>query len=409
MFGASVKNQLTANHENPTMCRTPTDAEFQSTINNFEEIINGIMKCKTKTVDSVHSDLDLKRLLIRRSGKEFPQKSELDLSSVQYATKFQKCCSRVAHNLRTYIEWFVLHGYYLKKYQNGKDNFQKEKESLTKCFMLFLALDMRDQLEDYLKFHTAYLFASVTNQTDLPMSSWTTPGTFMCGPFTRFIRNKRSLKNEKVRFSMFWSLMHFKRGMMPLKVNNVVDNCIKHAKLMTSVYETPDSIMAVVTEVSRWFGKQIEEKKMKKGFKIPAPSTRACFENSITNGGARRYIYNNYALPVTEDLGATSETMLISKQPLNTQVNTLGDDGLDFLDELQNSNEEIQDQNSERITYTYVDYDRELCEPVLVWKQIERDLTKKIWDDEVFNAAVVALPEPFKTRIITKSEACLNY
>lgn len=313
-----------------------------------------------------------------------------------YKSKVLFCIGRVERNLRSYVDFFALFGYQLPDYSDS-NSYEKEKKALTTTFMLWLCLDLTDRLEDYLKFHTAWLFAYVNQQDDLPDSSWSQPGVFMTGPFTRYLRKLTLRKDRQFLLRCFYTLMQWKRGCVPLKVNNIVDNAVKHAKLMTSSFTTPDSILATLERVSTKIGNQLG-REMEKGFKIPAPSTRACYERSINDGGSRGFISETIAKPLTEHIGRFEDTLYVKKTDIQFEESEMDKDVNNTI--YYNPLTHVRAQ---------VDVELSTCDPKFIFKTIESELYRKQEAKEKYCAKVVAIPEPFKVRIITKSEALLNY
>lgn len=451
------------------MCRYPTDADIQYHLHMFESILKGIAQKVSKAVDRVPELLvecdyinyalrrgvgpfPLERMTLRGVPPATPKKKKKstkrskssDLKRpTQATTLFDICIERVQHNLYIYLTLFTLYGYTLrprKENQSREVIIEKATRHLLTTFVLWLSLDLQDKLESYLKFHTAYLFSESQLQAELPVSSWSNfgqNGIFMCGSFTKFIRMKKLKHHRELVF--FWSLLQAKRGCKPLKVANVAEACVKHATRMVRLRSTPEDVLIAVSQTGSIIGRAATHK-VDIDFYVPAPSTRACYENSIGKGGARSFIIDNLrSLVQDEDWYRSMDVLQVTMKTPHK------DSDLPFSFE--------EGENEESTLTVSVDYERDTPDPVIVFNAIQEVLFKTklnrtpplvitgnpehdiekyntenfggddsrdsiyIYYPEVFPvrqlansyAEVVAIPEPFKTRIITKSEALLNY
>jgi len=317
---------------------------------------------------------------------------------------YKFCLKRVLHNFQVYIDFFVSFGFNIML--NDAKRFHKVYKAMYTIVLMWLSLDIQGRLEDFLKYHTSYLFAKYGKQSDLPETSvWRLPGSFIMGPFKKWLSNRMRDKLAD-NYRLFWSLMHTKRGCAPLQVKQVVESLKKHAKLMSSHFETPKDLMSSVYEVSFWLGQ--EATRTYKDFKIPAPSTRACFENSIAHGGSRKEIYNilswvNHESPesyATLHIAATTHT-----DKVLADVKSIGASG-----PFSELSEDVLAHIFSYVpkTYVVIDMPQQLGDPVYNFHTLEEYLMETTLG-RIPRATVVAIPEPFKTRVITKSEAVLNY
>jgi len=423
---------------------------------------------QTDGMETQHPTFGGKADMFRRFMFESTEQQRINLlvsnKVDETVAKYLFCCRRVQHNLTIYTNLFTLFGFKICPSRDEAET-KKVKLHLKTIFMLWLSLDIQDKLENYLKFHTAYLFSLSQDQEEKPVSNWPQPGIFMTGPFSRFVRNKRLRSQSEISF--FWSLLQAKKGCQPLKVKNVAESCLKHAALMTRVEQTPKDILDCISQVGSEVGRLTHREGKIYNFNVPAPSTRACYEAGIAKGGARSYIHKNLRKIVPDDEWSTSEDAIMIKlsaidsdtqdkeEEVKGQIDPEIQNYIDFHKEeygfepsmdmvldfietqltdksasadsslYEGANSIVSDEPDspvDSIETIVIDVFRNSPEPAEIFEAIEKTLIDaKLPDPEnaeiidyqftepLCRAKVVALPEPFKTRIITKSEAYLNY
>jgi len=294
------------------------------------------------------------------------------------------------------MDFFVSFGFKVEFIDQKK--YLKVVRAIYTIGLLWLSLDIQGKYEDYMKFYTSFLFAKYADQRDLPQSSWPLPGVFVTGPLHKWLSN-RMRDHLADNYVLYFSLLQWKRGASPLGVRQVVENLKGHAELMSSQFTTPDDILATVAHVARDIGFKAQRRYEKKGgFKVPAPSVKACYEMGIAQGGSKKAIYN--MLPSSNFY---EQSMFVRTRKDRESIYYT--DSLPFWDERDGDDLTTGD-------VVVIDFVIPKGDPIDCFSAIEENLVDRVNNTvefEAFRAKVVAIPEPFKTRVITKSESLLNY
>jgi len=351
----------------------------------------------------------------------------------------KSCVTRSIHNLSVYCTFFSIHGFDFLKNQSGQSKVAPVGRSLMVTALLWVSLDFWNQMESYLKFHTAWLFAFYGNQEDKPVSAWPMAGQCFIGPFQKFIRrqlHKRGPTRPKT-IQFFWSLLHAKRACAPLGVVSISKELDEYATLMSTSAEATPDVIATIVEVSKSIG--IKAKKIGlKGFRIPAPSNKACYERSIANGGSKGYIREEILGRKEDNIrigdikkpdGSTKKGLICDEiaprylarvliQPQEKFGSFKNEQplfsGIEFID-----NHEDYDRSEIREIFSvyensyfpvgdvYIKFPVSAESPEASWSKIRMAAVKL--NETKLSAKVVALPEPFKVRVLSKSHAVVNH
>lgn len=275
------------------------------------------------------------------------------------------------------------------------------------CYLMLL--DLYNIQEELLKWSSAYYLAKELKQDIyryLPNRPvWKRTNRTFLGMMERML-----IRLCHSGLEACWSYNAIKRGCPPLRFDNVVKNVAKHAKTMGDDTQADDSIIQNInTVMDRLLGRKLV-KVLNKPFQVPTPSLNAGFDSSSSsvNGGNRNFIYH-YLNKLVEDYqnqhGADwGNGLLPSTSTLQMFIGERPSPDWDFWendDALVGDSVEILPEEKEQNISSISDGD--------LWNLLSRDLIEKYSGDEPAKAGVVALREPFKVRIITKSDSMVNY
>lgn len=280
------------------------------------------------------------------------------------------------------------------------------RDCLLENFVFLVYLDLVDMMEALLKWSGAHHLALNLKQDKYRVMPHHPPGhtsnrTFLGKLEKSLIR----LTHSSREFCWSWNMV--KKGCAPLRFWNVVNSVNKHKKTLTEDKETDYETLEVIKRVvSGLFTKKNGKSKIANSFNIPPPSLSAGFQNSQPKGGNRTFIYKQlddlvkeYQVEYGEEWGNGLMPMTASVAINLTRARTTND----FWEEIPEYPE-----------YEYIDLDKDLsgekqtCENISDVSLFSL-LENKVKEISTVRTGVVALSEPFKTRIITKSDSLVNY
>lgn len=273
----------------------------------------------------------------------------------------------------------------------------------------FLWLDLGNELEDYLKFQTASYLAKMMKQdiyASMPPVKKFKAEFFLVGSMNKFLRKK--LFSHDIHFG--WSVCQSKRGMSPLRGVSVLKNLRAHKQLLSTQRSTPPRVLREVERTVRELFNTVDREYE---FKLTRPSPAACYELTRQSQGCIAAICGRAHLvdgtPNQQSFGILhkphhieyyEDGVLVSEKiERPSMIDWLNLSTDDYFSEVSPIYEAYQPEASRIEVFDETD-------PVYIFNAVESRLHSRTGN---IPATVVALSEPFKTRIITKSMADANY
>lgn len=305
---------------------------------------------------------------------------------------------RVYHNVNGILNLLFIYGY------------EFYPQDLGRLWNKLLWLDLGNEMEEYLKFQSSSYLAKMLKQdiyAGMPQSAKFAPEFFLSGRMNKFLRKK--LFTRDLHFG--WSVCQLKRGMSPLRGISVIENLRKHARLLSNQRLTPTELLREVTRTTREVCEVASPE-----FKVQRPSPAACYENTRLEQGCIRTICSKTD---HDDPDNVAYSFGLLSFP-HTEIEII--DGVETEIRCQRINQDLYNTLSQQeLNDIYWSNDEILFEEFYRDPELEvfaetdsrkafTELENRVHDHEgPVPATVVALSEPFKTRIITKSMADSNY
>lgn len=291
------------------------------------------------------------------------------------------------------------------------------KDCLESNIVNYVILDLLNCQEEVLKWSSAYYLAKCLKQEEFrslpkPVSWKTNKRTFL-----------GNLENLLIRFAhtgidFCWSWNALKRGCAPLRFWNVVKSVRTHMSTLSQVKETPLNILQDIGRITKKiFKKNKNKNKLNSNFNVPAPSLSAGFDSqsSQPKGGNRQYIYNLLQEKVNDyqhEFGSKWTNGLspsVSSLSIDVGKRLCMYDEESFWSE-KGIDPDCLDPSSEGFT---IEVEPDISGPQTVSNISDTSLfgllESSVLQKTTAYAGVVALREPFKVRIITKSDSEINY
>lgn len=298
-----------------------------------------------------------------------------------YTDVMKSTLDRCRQNCTTIVEFLLIHGFEPK-------SLSQLAMDTGRLYRDLILLDMMNSMESYLKFQMSSYCAKILKQdlyAEMPESSRWTVEFFLPGYFKKFLRLKMFSKESDLKIQLAWDMNQLKRGMSPVRFLTVVEELMNHQKDMTKIVKTDEetlhSLGRTVAELFPKFDKRdisllCSEQPLLE-FQPTVPSSAACYENNRRQQGAHRVICKN----LEERVKSWQFGVLTQSQDC----------------------EEDEVPPFTPILKAYPGYDVKAAFDEIL------ETCLSTYADKPVPATVVALREPFKVRVITKSAAKANY
>lgn len=357
-----------------------------------------------------------------------------DWSSV--AKVIEDSAKRAGHTLKCVLIMFTIYGMELS---------EKVVGCLRANYYMLLLLDLYNSSEEMLKWSTAYHLAKCLKQEtyrNLPKRpTWKRTNRTFLGQLERVLQR---LVHTGLDFC--WSYNFLKKGCPPLRYEKVYESIKKHKAVMTNKENADQSVTESVYLIIKNLLKNKKTKtKLNKPFKVPTPSLNAGYSSSSSRprGGNRNHIrlvleeeVENYKKlhgnGWENGLNPKSEVVVfhLPKQIVpDPRENHLDAVSLDTYRELKFWEEDYEPNHQVRFVETSDSFDAPTVVNISTadqWNLLQKRILSDYGDlpDEDYDpandnplasglkpvmAGVVALKEPFKVRIITRSDSLVNY
>lgn len=349
-----------------------------------------------------------------------------DWSSV--AKVIDDSAKRAGHTLKCVLILFTIYGIELS---------EKVVGSLRVNFYMLLLLDLYNSSEEMLKWSTAYHLAKCLKQEtyrSLPRRpAWKRTNRTFLGQLERCLQR---LVHSGLDFC--WSYNFLKKGCPPLRYQKVYESIQKHKNIMTDKGYADQSVVDSVSLIIKKLLKNKKTKKqLNKPFKIPTPSLNAGYSSHSARpkGGNRNHIRmvleEEFAKYVVQHgngwengLNPKSEVVVLHlpKQIIeDPRYYHLDPVSLETYVNLKFWEDDFEPTHQVRFIETSESFDAPTVVNISTadqWSLLEKriladygDLPEEFddYDYQAVMAGVVALKEPFKVRIITRSDSLVNY
>jgi len=355
-----------------------------------------------------------------------PGSSTILESTVDVRTTVLSSVNKVEHDVTVMFQFLVMY---------GLEWDEDISASIRDTFYYWIYLDLHQELEVLIKFVSAHWFAHLSKQEVYGLMpkkpDWiANPNRCLIGKLHNFMIR---ISHTNKRYSFCWTFLNLKRGCAPLDFPKVAESVRKHRSIMTDLSEGSEETLAYITKCTRTFFK-VHKKSLKKDFRVPTPSLNAGFDrnSSKPKGGNRNLIRLQLSELVEEYCQEHGYEMPMNGLlPNMDSVTVLKGKGNVVLVNPETWEQEVIDCLP---TMEYIVYDWSNKSNFIIPKYTERsdddsssramiDNLSMISDESKFNiiqkhvvsllgpanCGVVALKEPFKVRIITKSDSLINY